>query len=133
MANRLCFLLFESLRQNLKFQLERYFRTLMEIVGADTSRYERKEMALEAIVHLFRVPNLAGELYLNYDCGLYCTNLFEDLTKLLSENAFPTTGIIQSTHVLSLEALLTIINKICANSVPNLEGNYLNEHRGEYK
>ncbi|CAD5221044.1 unnamed protein product [Bursaphelenchus xylophilus] len=127
MANRICFLLFESLRQHLKFQMESYFRVLMQIVGSENAKYDRKEMALESIVHLFRVPNLAGELYLNYDCGLYCSNLFEDLTKLLSENSFPTNGIIQSTHMLSLEALLTVINKICANSFPSLDSDYLKQ------
>ncbi|CAD5214902.1 unnamed protein product [Bursaphelenchus okinawaensis] len=127
MANRICFLLFESLRPHLKFQMEAYFKVLMQIVGNENVKYDRKEMALESIVHLFRVSNLAGELYLNYDCGLYCSNLFEDLTKLLSENAFPTNGIIQSTHMLSLEALLTVINKICANSVPNIDSNYFRQ------
>ena len=34
---------------------------------------------------LFRVPNLVTELYLNYDCDLYCTNVFEELCKLLSK------------------------------------------------
>ena len=46
-------------------------------------------MALEYIVQLWRIPGLVTELYLNYDCDLYCSNVFEDLTKLLVENAFP--------------------------------------------
>jgi hypothetical protein len=73
---------------------------------------------LESVVHLFRVPNLVSELYLNYDCGLYCTNLFEDLTKILSDNSFPTAGHILSTHLLSLDAILTVIGQICSHSVP---------------
>lgn len=44
--------------------------------------YEQVEMALESIVQLWRVPGLVTELYLNYDCDLYCSNLFEDLTKV---------------------------------------------------
>ena len=28
---------------------------------------------------------MVTELYLNYDCDVYCSNLFEDLTKLLSK------------------------------------------------
>ena len=34
---------------------------------------------------LFRVPNLVMELYLNYDCDIYSTNVFEELCKLLSK------------------------------------------------
>lgn len=47
--------------------------------------YEQKVIALESVVQLWRVPGLVTELYLNYDCDLYCANLFEDLTKLLSK------------------------------------------------
>lgn len=57
-----------------------------------TTSYEQKEMALEYIVQLWRIPGLVTELYLNYDCDLYCSNVFEDLTKLLVENAFPRSG-----------------------------------------
>lgn len=42
-------------------------------------------MIAEAIVRLWRIPGLPAELYLNFDCGLYATNLYEDLTKLLSK------------------------------------------------
>ena len=47
--------------------------------------YEMREIALESIVQLWRIPGLVTELYLNYDCDLYCSNLFEELTKLLSK------------------------------------------------
>ena len=47
--------------------------------------YEQREIALESVVQLLRVPGLVTEVYLNYDCDLYCTNLFEDLMKLLSK------------------------------------------------
>ena len=54
--------------------------------------YERRELALDALVHLCRLPGLIPELYLNYDCHNYCANLYEDLTKALSKNAFPVSG-----------------------------------------
>ncbi|KAI6197555.1 SEC7 domain-containing protein [Aphelenchoides besseyi] len=124
MANRLCYLLFicDSLRPQLKFQLESYFTTLMSIIGNELSSFDRKEIALESVVHLFRVPNLVSEL-----------NLFEDLTKILSDNAFPTGGHILSTHLLSLEAILTVIGQICTNAVPTapmIAGDYLVVHGG---
>ncbi|XP_019411354.1 PREDICTED: Golgi-specific brefeldin A-resistance guanine nucleotide exchange factor 1 isoform X1 [Crocodylus porosus] len=109
---RVCFLLFESMREHLKFQLEMYIKKLMEMITVENPKmpYEVKEMALEAVVQLWRIPSFVTELYINYDCDYYCSNLFEDLTKLLSKNAFPVSGQLYTTHLLSLEALLTVID-----------------------
>lgn len=110
---RVCFLLFESLRTHIKFQLEMYLTRLIEIVISESSRipYEQREIALDSISQLWHIPGLVTELYLNFDCSLYCSNLFEDLTKLLSKNAFPVSGL-YSTHLLSLDALLAVIDSI---------------------
>ncbi|XP_013395195.1 Golgi-specific brefeldin A-resistance guanine nucleotide exchange factor 1 isoform X4 [Lingula anatina] len=112
-AQRVCFLLFESMRSHLKFQLESYLIKLTEIITTESVRvsYEQKEIALESVVQLWRIPGLVTELYLNYDCDLVCSNLFEDLTKLLSKNAFPVQGLF-TTHLLCLEALLTVVDYI---------------------
>uniref|UniRef100_A0A673WLU2 Golgi-specific brefeldin A-resistance guanine nucleotide exchange factor 1 n=1 Tax=Salmo trutta TaxID=8032 RepID=A0A673WLU2_SALTR len=109
---RACFLLFESMRGHLKFQLEMYLKRLMDIITSENMKmpYEMKEMALEALVQLWRIPSFVTELYINHDCDFYCSNLFEDLTKLLSKNAFPVSGQLYTTHLLSLEALLTVID-----------------------
>ncbi|KAF7667847.1 hypothetical protein LDENG_00040800 [Lucifuga dentata] len=109
---RVCFLLFESMRIHLKFQLEMYLKKLIDIITSENIKmpYEMKEIALEALVQLWRIPSFVTELYINYDCDFYCSNLFEDLTKLLSKNAFPVSGQLYTTHLLSLEALLTVID-----------------------
>ncbi|XP_076142435.1 Golgi-specific brefeldin A-resistance guanine nucleotide exchange factor 1 isoform X2 [Alosa pseudoharengus] len=109
---RVCFLLFECMRGHLKFQLEMYLKKLMGLITSENPKlpYEMKEMALEALVQLWRIPSFVTELYINYDCDFYCSNLFEDLTKLLSKNAFPVSGQLYTTHLLSLEALLTVID-----------------------
>ncbi|XP_062374882.1 Golgi-specific brefeldin A-resistance guanine nucleotide exchange factor 1 isoform X2 [Sardina pilchardus] len=109
---RVCFLLFEGMRGHLKFQLEMYLKKLMGLITSENPKlaYEMKEMALDALVQLWRIPSLVTELYINYDCDFYCSNLFEDLTKLLSKNAFPVSGQLYTTHLLSLEALLTVID-----------------------
>lgn len=85
----------------------------MELIVSEQSKvtYEQKEIALETVVQFLRIPGLSAELYLNYDCDLYLSNLFEELTKMLSKNAFPVAGL-TSTHVLSLDALLSIIDHI---------------------
>uniref|UniRef100_UPI00398E6121 Golgi-specific brefeldin A-resistance guanine nucleotide exchange factor 1-like n=1 Tax=Pristiophorus japonicus TaxID=55135 RepID=UPI00398E6121 len=126
---RLCFLLFESMREHLKFQLEMYLKKLMELVTSENPKmpYEMKEMALEALVHLWRIPSFATEMYINFDCDFYCCNLFEDLTKLLSKNAFPVSGQLYTTHLLSLEALLTVIDSTEAHCQARVLNNTLQQ------
>jgi brefeldin A-resistance guanine nucleotide exchange factor 1 len=106
--------MFESLRTHLKFQLEFYLTKLIDIIVTDSGKvsYEYKEIALDNILQLWRIPGLVTELYLNYDCNMYCTNLYEDLTKLLAKNAFSATSGVYHTHMLSLDALLTVIESI---------------------
>ncbi|XP_072165610.1 Golgi-specific brefeldin A-resistance guanine nucleotide exchange factor 1-like [Diadema setosum] len=111
---RVCFLLFESMRSHLKLQLEMFIQKLTDIIVSESPRipYEQKEMALDTLVQLWKIPSLVSELYLNYDCDIYCSNLFEDLTKLLSKNAFPVSGSLYTTHLLSLDALLAVVDSI---------------------
>ncbi|XP_052751168.1 Golgi-specific brefeldin A-resistance guanine nucleotide exchange factor 1 [Galleria mellonella] len=109
------FLLFEALRFHLKFQMEAFFKKIIEIISTDTTKaiYELKEihhLALESLAQMFRIPGLCAELYLNYDCDIYCMNVFEEITKLLSKNVVSSTA--YNIHTLSLEALLTIIEAI---------------------
>ncbi|EDV25608.1 uncharacterized protein TRIADDRAFT_24514 [Trichoplax adhaerens] len=108
---RVCFFLFESMRGHLKFQLEAFVLKLMDLISTDAGRYtyEVKELALESIVQLCRLPNLVAELYINFDCETYSSNLFEELIKLLSKHVYPTAGS-YLVHILALEALLSVIN-----------------------
>ena len=64
-----------------------YLNKLIDIIVSDSPRisYEQREIALDSIVQLLRIPGLVTELYLNYDCDLYSSSLFEDLMKLLSK------------------------------------------------
>uniref|UniRef100_A0A0X3NZN1 SEC7 domain-containing protein n=1 Tax=Schistocephalus solidus TaxID=70667 RepID=A0A0X3NZN1_SCHSO len=114
-AVRVCFLLFEALRGHLKLQLEVYFQRLIAIISSESDRisYEHREIALEAVAQLFLLPGLAAEIYVNYDCDPYCSNLFEDITDMLTKNAYPMARLM-STHILSLDALLAVINAIDA-------------------
>lgn len=108
---QVAFLLFESQGEHLKFQLEHYLLKLMEIVDSESNRisYEQRELALEAITRLWRIPGLPAELYLNYDCGLYSTNLYEELMKLLSKNASTLTGNMYSIQFISLDAIIMLV------------------------
>lgn len=113
----MCFLLFESQRTGLKFHLEYYLNKLAEIIGSENPRipYEIRELALDNLLQFLRIPSFAAELYINYDCNLYCTNLLEDLVKLLSKNSLSATQAIYSIHEISLDGLLTIVGDIAKN------------------
>lgn len=119
---QVCFLLFESQRSCLKFHLEYYLNKLAEIVGSENPRtpYEIRELALDNLLQFLRIPSFAAELYINYDCNLYCTNLLEDLVKLLSKNSLSATQAIYTIHDLSLDGLMTIVGDIernCSNQI----------------
>ncbi|RTG81686.1 golgi-specific brefeldin A-resistance guanine nucleotide exchange factor 1 [Schistosoma bovis] len=90
-----------------------YLQRLTAIISSDneSTGYERREIALDSVVRLFLVPGLAAELYINYDCDPYCSNLFEDITKMLAKNAFPVVRLM-GTHLLALDALLAVLNTI---------------------
>ncbi|XP_062554082.1 Golgi-specific brefeldin A-resistance guanine nucleotide exchange factor 1 [Armigeres subalbatus] len=121
---QLCFLMFESQRSQLKFQLEYYLTKLADLIVNENPRilYEARELALDNLLQLFRIPGFAAELYINYDCDLYCTNLFDDLTKLMSKNTLSATHSIYSVHTLSMDALLTIIGSIEKNCIQAKNG-----------
>lgn len=113
---QVCFLMFESLRTHLKFQLELYLTKLIDLIVNDSTKtFEHKETALDNILQLWRIPGFVTELYLNYDCDMYCTNLFEDLTKFLAKNSYSITSSVYHTHLLSLDALLTVVESIEMN------------------
>ena len=110
------YLVFATQRKHLKYQMEIFLAKLMEVVNNESSpkiTYEHKELVLEMIVRLYKMskPKFITQLYVNYDCDLYTANIFEDLTKMLSKNAFPVTGL-YSTQFLSLDALLTVVEAI---------------------
>lgn len=114
---QVCFLLFESQRSCLKFHLEFYLNKLAELIGSENPRtpYEIRELALDNLLQFLRIPSFAAELYINYDCNLYCTNLLEDLVKLLSKNSLSATQAIYTIHDISLDGLMTIIGDIEKN------------------
>lgn len=114
---QVCFLLFESQRSCLKFHLEFYLNKLTEIIGNENPRtpYEIRELALDNLLQFLRIPSFAAELYINYDCNLYCTNLLEDLVKLLSKNSLSATQALYTIHEISLDGLMTIISDIEKN------------------
>lgn len=94
--------------------MEYYLNKLAEIIGSENPRtpYEIRELALDNLLQFLRIPSFAAELYINYDCNLYCTNLLEDLVKLLSKNSLSATQAIYTIHEISLDGLMTIVSDV---------------------
>jgi brefeldin A-resistance guanine nucleotide exchange factor 1 len=64
------------------------------------------------------------DLYVNYDCDVACTNLFEELCRSLCRNAVPETGPLTTLHVLSLEGVLAVVENMARRWVEALTNTY---------
>lgn len=112
---RIFFSLYLCARQHLKLQVEAFFISLLaRIMDNKVTPYEQQELALECLVEFCRLPDLMVDLYVNYDCDLYCTNMFDNLCKFLYKNAFPVSGSLYTIHLLSLDGLLSIVQSIAS-------------------
>ncbi|CAN0537382.1 unnamed protein product, partial [Ectocarpus sp. 8 AP-2014] len=87
---RVVFNLFNSIKDHLKVQLE-VFLTSVHLRVLDGSSYgpEQQELALESLLEFTREPALMTDVYINYDCDVQCTNLFETICHSLSSHALP--------------------------------------------
>jgi hypothetical protein len=62
------------------------------------------------------------DLYVNYDCDVACTNLFEELCRSLCRNAVPEAGPLTTLHVLSLEGVLAVVENMARRCVAGRAG-----------
>lgn len=67
----------------------------------DGSSYgpEQQELALESLLEFTREPALMTDVYINYDCDVQCTNLFETICHSLSTHALPRDGMVSEVVV----------------------------------
>ena len=119
--------LYMVMHSELKLQLEAFLRMVLLPLGEGRGEIpqESQRIALECIVDLCRQPNFVPDLYMNFDCDLERPNLFEELTALLSRNAFPVNSPLNATHLLSLEGLLAVVAGIADRSAA---GAYTRSH-----
>ena len=100
LALRVIYNLFDGIKDHLKVQLE-VFLTSVHLRTLSFSTYpnskervwssspERRELALESLLEFCREPMLMMDLYLNYDCDISCTNLYETICSTLARVANP--------------------------------------------
>lgn len=71
---------------------------------------------VQAILDFCNQPGFVHEVYVNLDCRIERSNLFEAICTLLSKTAFPVNGSLASVHLLSLEGILSILSSLTARS-----------------
>lgn len=91
---RVIFNLFQSIRNDLKVALEVFLTSVhLRILDPTSSASnEEKEVALESLLEFCQEPALMQDIYLNYDCDVQCTNLFESICAALGKAATSDSG-----------------------------------------
>ncbi|EIE18029.1 Sec7-domain-containing protein, partial [Coccomyxa subellipsoidea C-169] len=112
--------LYVALGRRVLLQSEAFLgRLLLPLAeGKAATGVARQEAALEAILDFCNQPGFMAEVYLNLDCRIERSNLFETVCTLLSKTAFPVNGSLASVHLLSLEGILSILSSLAARWVP---------------
>jgi len=97
--------IFTRLRHHLKYQFEAFLERLMEMLVTSSdqapeslhstssdirnSSLEFRSDVLNAVLELFRIlDRFPHELYYNYDCDPYSSNIYENLVQICSKNCF---------------------------------------------
>ena len=89
---RVIFNLFQSIRNHLKVPLEVFLTSVhLRILNDAGHNYspEEKEVALESLLEFCQEPALMQDIFLNYDCDMACTNLYESIVTELGRAATP--------------------------------------------
>ncbi|KAK3846180.1 MAG: hypothetical protein J3R72DRAFT_380241 [Linnemannia gamsii] len=99
-----------------------------EKVDLTTAHGEVRELLLECLGQFARAPTFMVDLWVNYDCGLDCGDMFQDMVKFLTRNSFPesTTYSASNSHMLCMDSLLLFINHMVDRlSIPKEEAEIL--------
>lgn len=73
---------------------------------------ELQQVALEGVLDFCTQPGFARDVYLNLDCRIERSNLFEQLCALLSKTAFPVSGPVAAVHLQSVDGILAILTAL---------------------
>ena len=83
--------------------------------------YEHKEGVLDCLLQLCRIPSFLTDLYVNFDCSLYCRDTFDAVIKYLAYHAYPEERGLFTTNLIALDALLAAVHEIASRSVSTTE------------
>ncbi|XP_031399588.1 ARF guanine-nucleotide exchange factor GNOM-like [Punica granatum] len=123
--------LYHHMHTELKLQLEAFFSCVILRLaqGGNGHSYPQEEVAMEALVDFCRQKEFVIDMYVNLDCDVTCSNVFEDIVNLLSKSAIPEDSSLSSMHTLALDGLIAVIKgmteRIGSGSI-NSKGTLLN-------
>jgi Sec7-like guanine-nucleotide exchange factor len=75
-------------------------------VGGQSNAYELREVVLESLRDLCRLPWFFAELFANYDCNPEASDLLTNLMMGLCKGVFPSSGFVTGNHLLALDCLM---------------------------
>ncbi|KAF9398812.1 GDP/GTP exchange factor for ARF, partial [Mortierella sp. AD011] len=107
-----------------------------EKVETTVAHGEVRELLLECLGQFARAPTFMVDLWVNYDCGLDCCDLFQDMIKFLTRNSFPesTTYSASNSHMLCMDSLLLFINHMVDRlSIPKEEAEVIDRSLDSYE
>lgn len=80
--------LLNSFKAHLKMQIEVFFREIiLNILETTTSSFDQKWMVLQALSKICNDPQSVVDIYVNYDCDMSASNIFERLINNVSKMA----------------------------------------------
>ncbi|KAI9298908.1 Sec7-domain-containing protein [Neoconidiobolus thromboides FSU 785] len=80
--------LFSSFRATLKSEIEVLFKEIyLRLINMQSSTYYQKSLILQALMKICRNPQAIVDMYVNYDCNIGSSSIFENMMDLLSKVA----------------------------------------------
>ncbi|XP_055805575.1 ARF guanine-nucleotide exchange factor GNOM-like [Solanum dulcamara] len=103
--------LYHHMRIKLKLQLETFFSGVLLRIAQSKhgASYQQQEVAIETLVDFCRQSMFMPEMYANFDCDISCSNVFEDLSNLLSKSSFPVNIPLSALNTLALDGLIAMM------------------------
>lgn len=123
LAISLTSLIFIPLRIHLKYQMEFFLTKLMGIVDSDSAPLSYREAASDCLCRFFQdLPYFCHEMFFNYDCNPFSSNLYEDLLHLFDKccsstyrlpgSSYSNQGTFTTIQRISFDSLLTILRSL---------------------
>ncbi|XP_009789338.1 ARF guanine-nucleotide exchange factor GNOM-like [Nicotiana sylvestris] len=128
--------LYHHMRTKLKLQLEALFSGVLLRIAQSKhgASYQQQEVAMETLVDFCRQLMFMPEMYANFDCDISCSNVFEDLTNLLSKSSFPVNTPLSALNMLALDGLVAMIQGMAERiSQDSLVSEQASVDLGEYR
>lgn len=80
--------LLKDFKVHLKMQIEVFFKEIIiHIIESPSSLFDQKWMILDALISMCSDPQCIVDIFVNYDCDLQSTNIFERIVTILSKIA----------------------------------------------